>query len=248
MSHKATNWAINQRGLKPATKLVLWYLCDRHHPDHGCFPSQETLAEDCEMSRSSLNTHLKELEARGLIQRIQRSDKTSKRQQSTLYLLAFEDQPEAGKSRRRRGPGAKSGHGTSARAPGAKSGHGAGTQTQSAPCPETGDGRTSAARRAPCATSGQGAVSKKQGEPCPEMGRSRVQNVDTILVKEPVKNQRARGEGLPNPLVVADAKRAVERFRQGRDDALAEVKPWVRNHILAANLLTPDERRRSGMI
>tara|TARA_R110002126_G_scaffold216367_2_gene362422 strand:- start:792 stop:965 length:174 start_codon:yes stop_codon:yes gene_type:complete len=51
-----------------------------------------------------------------------------------------------------------------------------------------------------------------------------------------------------NPLVAADAERAVERFRQGRDDALAEVKPWVRNHILAANLLTPDERRRAGMI
>jgi hypothetical protein len=26
MSHRATNWAIQQRGLAPATKLVLWLL------------------------------------------------------------------------------------------------------------------------------------------------------------------------------------------------------------------------------
>ena len=39
MSHAATNWAIQQRGLKPATKIVLWFLCDRHNPDFGCFPT-----------------------------------------------------------------------------------------------------------------------------------------------------------------------------------------------------------------
>jgi hypothetical protein len=40
MSHAATNWAIQQRGLKPTTKIVLWHLCDRHNPDFGCFPTQ----------------------------------------------------------------------------------------------------------------------------------------------------------------------------------------------------------------
>ena len=44
MSHKATVWAIQQRGLKPATKIVLWFLCDRHNPDFGCFPTQMRLA------------------------------------------------------------------------------------------------------------------------------------------------------------------------------------------------------------
>jgi hypothetical protein len=58
MSHKATNWAIQLRGLSPVTKLVLWYLCDRHNPDFGCFPSQDQLAADAEISRASLNTHL----------------------------------------------------------------------------------------------------------------------------------------------------------------------------------------------
>ena len=32
MSHDATNWAIQRRGLKPTTKIVLWHLCDRFNP------------------------------------------------------------------------------------------------------------------------------------------------------------------------------------------------------------------------
>ncbi|WP_202910047.1 helix-turn-helix domain-containing protein [Tabrizicola thermarum] len=90
MSHHATNWAIQQRGLQPATKLVLWYLADRHNPDFGCFPSQEQLAADCEMSRRSVNRHLDELEQRGLIRREERIDPRTKRQRPTRYVLAFE--------------------------------------------------------------------------------------------------------------------------------------------------------------
>lgn len=90
MSHAATNWAIQQRGLPPATKLVLWHLCDRHNPDFGCFPSQAQLAEDAEVSRSQLNVHLQRLEAAGLIRRVQRVDEATNRQQSTRYILGFE--------------------------------------------------------------------------------------------------------------------------------------------------------------
>ena len=99
MSHEATNWAIKQRGLKPAAKLVLWHLCDRFHPDNGCFPSQETLARDCEMSRSSLNEHLASLEAAALIRREVRRDIATKQQKSTMYRFAFEPDfpcPESG--------------------------------------------------------------------------------------------------------------------------------------------------------
>lgn len=111
MSHSATNWAIQQRGLKPATKLVLWHLCDRHHPDNGCFPSQDTLADDCEMSRSALNEHLKTLEDRGLIKRQQRVDADTKRQKSTSYIFAFElgNTQDAGKPCPENGHGAVSG-------------------------------------------------------------------------------------------------------------------------------------------
>jgi len=89
LSHEATNWAVKQRGIKPAAKIVLWQLCDRYHPDHGCFPSQETLADDCELSRSSLNDQLAELEAVGLIQRERRHD-TGRRRESTRYRFRFE--------------------------------------------------------------------------------------------------------------------------------------------------------------
>ena len=70
MSHDATNWAIQQRGLKPTTKIVLWHLCNRHNPDYGCFPSQNRLAYDSEISRSTLNDHLGHLEAEGLLRRV----------------------------------------------------------------------------------------------------------------------------------------------------------------------------------
>jgi DNA-binding transcriptional ArsR family regulator len=90
MSHKATNWAINQRGLAPAAKIVLWHLCDRHNPDFGCFPSQDRLAHDCEMSRASVNRHLGELEEKGLIARQVRRDEAN-RQLPTMYKFAFEE-------------------------------------------------------------------------------------------------------------------------------------------------------------
>lgn len=90
MSHEATNWAIQQRGIKPALKVVLWHLCDRYNPDNGCFPSQETLAFDAEVSRSALNTYLDELEERGLIAREQRRERGSNKQERTRYRLAFE--------------------------------------------------------------------------------------------------------------------------------------------------------------
>ncbi|MGO8091016.1 helix-turn-helix domain-containing protein [Rhizobium leguminosarum] len=90
MSHDATNWAIKQHGIKPALKVVLWNLCDRYHPDNGCFPSQETLAADWEVSRSALNTHLDELEARGLIAREQQRARGTNRMERTRYSFAFE--------------------------------------------------------------------------------------------------------------------------------------------------------------
>ena len=90
MSHAATNWAIGQRGLKPATKIVLWLLCDRHNPDYGCFPTQARLAEDAEMSISALNDHLATLERLGLIRRIRTHDPHTRRRMPMRYILGFE--------------------------------------------------------------------------------------------------------------------------------------------------------------
>lgn len=135
MSHEATNWAIRQRGLKPSAKLVLWHLCDRYHPDNGCFPAQETLANDCEISRAGLNNQLEELEEAGLIRRETRHDQATKRQKSTLYRFAFE----------------------------------ADFRVQNLD------------------TDGAKAVSRNDAEPCPKNSESRVQNLDTNSVREPVR-------------------------------------------------------------
>lgn len=129
MSHDATNWAIKQRGFKPATKFVLWHLCDRYHPDNGCFPSQETLADDCELSRSALNEHLAILETAGLIAREQRREKGSKQQLSTRYRFAFEAgfAPVCAEK-----PCPESGHGSDGEAV---------SGNDAEPCPENGQSR-----------------------------------------------------------------------------------------------------------
>lgn len=90
MSHAATHWALQQRGLKPTTKIVLWHLCDRFNPDFGCFPTQARLADDAELSVSSLNEHLAKLEEAGLIRRLRCHDPRTHRRQATRYILGFE--------------------------------------------------------------------------------------------------------------------------------------------------------------
>ena len=123
MSHKATVWAIQQRGLKPATKIVLWFLCDRHNPDFGCFPTQVRLAEDAEMSVSALNNHLTKLEELRLIHRVRSYDPRTHKRKATRYILGFEDgfppepTPETGdgiagtEEEHNTGPTPDSGHG-----------------------------------------------------------------------------------------------------------------------------------------
>jgi hypothetical protein len=124
MSHKATSWAIQQRGIRPAAKIVLWHLCDRYHPDNGCFPSQETLADDCELSRSSLNDQLDALEKANLIRREPQRD-DGNRQRSTRYRFAFEaDFQPAGSSE-----------------PCPEIGHGSVSENHPIPCPKNAESR-----------------------------------------------------------------------------------------------------------
>jgi hypothetical protein len=89
MSHAATNWALKQRGIKPAAKIVLWHLCDRYHPDNGCFPSLETLAEDCEMSRRSVQDQIAALEEAGLL-RVEKMPRIDGRLPRNRYVFPFE--------------------------------------------------------------------------------------------------------------------------------------------------------------
>lgn len=91
MSHEATNWAVKQRGLRPIAKIVLWHLADCHNPTMGCFPTQEYIAGEAEVSRASVNRILTELEHAGVIRREQQIDQVSRRQLPTRYRLAFEN-------------------------------------------------------------------------------------------------------------------------------------------------------------
>ena len=172
MSHDATNWAIKQRGLKPTTKIVLWHLCDRFNPDYGCFPSQARLAHDCEISRSTLNDHLRQLEAFGLLRRVPRIDPVTKRQQPTRYILGF----ERGFTPADVVPSPEIGHGNAGAAEITDDASTCGPDAPGTadPCPEFGHGI------APKAVSGF------QPDPCPEKGQSRVRNPDTNLVREPL--------------------------------------------------------------
>ena len=172
MSHDATNWAIKQRGLKPTTKIVLWHLCDRFNPDFGCFPSQVRLAHDCEISRSTLNDHLRQLEASGLLRRVPRIDPVTKRQLPTRYILGF----ERGFTPANVVPCPDIGHGNAGAVEITDD-----TGTCGLNEPETAD---------PCLDFGPGiapkAVSEFCHDPCPEKGQSRVRNPDTNLVREPL--------------------------------------------------------------
>ncbi len=181
MSHAATNWAIQQRGLKPTTKIVLWHLCDRFNPDYGCFPSQVQLAYDCEISRATLNRHLDDLEAGGLIRRIRRVDHRTGQQRPTRYLLGFEQGfPPPGSNP----PDAD---------------HSAPFDLDAAPnpCPDlrhgpddenpsTDNGLSSESAPRPCLNSGHDPASHSGAIPCLKNGDSRVSKRDTNPVREPL--------------------------------------------------------------
>lgn len=186
MSHKATLWAIEQRGLKPTTKIVLWHLCDRFNPDFGCFPSQARLAEDCEISRSTLNEHLDRLEAAKLLRRVPRVDPVTKRQMPTRYILGFEDggiphDPE---------PCTESGHGDWPIPCGEAFAQG--TDNPADPSPEIAHGTPPKA------------VSGFCPDPCPENAQSRVRNPDTNLVREPLSKPVKEEEGAQACAAISD--------------------------------------------
>lgn len=191
MSHEATNWAFKQRGLRPSARVVLLYLANRHNPDHGCFPSQDQLAADCEISRSGLNVILDELTQKGLIRRERRVNPGTRKQMSTRYILGFEsDFPQE--------PSPETGHGNPPE-PSPESGHVIGQK----PCP-------------------------KQPEPCPKNAESRVQNLDTNLVREPViTTAHARASGALDRCLAVCGMAVPSRARRQLAADGATVAAWL---------------------
>ena len=65
-----TALAMKQQGIRPATKVVLYWIADHHNSETGdCFPSINRLAILCEMSRRSVETQITALEDLGLLKR-----------------------------------------------------------------------------------------------------------------------------------------------------------------------------------
>jgi helix-turn-helix protein len=228
LSHEATNWAIKQRGLKPSAKLLLWQLCDRFHPDNGCFPSQDTLAHDCEMSRSSVNRHLEELEAKGRIKRVRRYTEGSHRQRATRYLLGFQFSED---------PAPKSGDGSAKKdqKPRRKSGR---------PTPESGDEFD----KEPCPNLRHGTVSQKAPKLCPKNRESRVSNWGSNLVKEPVKNlARAREAKFFTDDERFKARQIADHINGGGSINPEAIAPRVRCCLLAEEMISNDIAERHGI-
>lgn len=175
MSHRATIWAIQQRGLKPATKIVLWFLCDRHNPDFGCFPTQARLADDAEMSISSLNEHLARLQELRLIHRVRTHDPRTHKRQATRYILGFEEGfPQE--------PTPETGDGFD------------GTEEEQVddPSPESGHGND------------PGAISGFSAKPSPDFAQSHLRNPETNLVREPLSKPVKEEEGAQACAAISD--------------------------------------------
>lgn len=91
MSHYMTALAMKQEGLKPATKIVLYWLADHHNGETGkCFPSLARLCKVTEMGKTALVGHLDTLEKLGLIERLRKYDNNGAFK-STDYVLTLKD-------------------------------------------------------------------------------------------------------------------------------------------------------------
>lgn len=75
---------------KQAHKLLLLTLAVYANADGYCFPSQRTLAEECDLCRQTVNGHLKWLEEHGYLVSRPRVD-WSGRSTSKEYVLPFRD-------------------------------------------------------------------------------------------------------------------------------------------------------------
>lgn len=116
------------------------------------------------------------------------------------------------------------------------------------PSPKTGDGNPPGSGPTHLQPDGDGAISNLGPDPSPKSGPTHLQPTG----EEPVKNleitsARAGARRSINPMVIAEAERAVASWRDGRTDVFDDLQPWVLGHVLAAGLLTEAERQNLGV-
>lgn len=92
MSHYMTALAMKQQGLKPAAKIVLYWLADHYNGETGeCFPSHKRLAEVCEMTDRSVRNQIEVLKDMGLIEVFDRK-RPNGSQTSNAYKLLLKEE------------------------------------------------------------------------------------------------------------------------------------------------------------
>ena len=81
--------AMNMKVGNPLRKLVLLKLADNSNDDGECWPSYQHIADQCEISRSSVKAHVRELEKCGLLKREMRSGE--KGNSSNVFHLTLDN-------------------------------------------------------------------------------------------------------------------------------------------------------------
>jgi len=170
------------------------------------------------------------LERFGLLRRERRVDPQKRRQKSTRYILAFEEDfdvetpPETGTVT----PVRQSKNGTGSSAEIARS--------------------EDVEKREPCLKMRHGAVSQKQPKPCLKKRKSRVSICDTNLVREPVRNQRTKNAAL---FFTADerfeAKEISERIEAGGRVVWSAVPRRVGECLVAEGLISDGDAKLLGL-
>lgn len=85
-----TALAMQQKGLKPSTKIVLYWIADHHNGETGeCFPSHRRLAELCECSDRDVRRQINKLVEVGLIS-VENRSRENGSQTSNAYRLHLE--------------------------------------------------------------------------------------------------------------------------------------------------------------
>jgi len=87
MSHIASYWAVEQKGLPVNAKIILMLLADCHNGQTGeCFPSISLLVEKSNISERSVHYALGHMCNHGLITKVFRQE-ANRRQRSNQYIL-----------------------------------------------------------------------------------------------------------------------------------------------------------------
>ncbi|MDI6022625.1 helix-turn-helix domain-containing protein [Leucobacter sp. UT-8R-CII-1-4] len=86
MSIRALNWAWEQRTGSPTAKAILAALADLADETHSCFPSTEWIADRAEVSLSTVQRYLKQLEESGYLSRERRYIAFGKRSNDRFVL------------------------------------------------------------------------------------------------------------------------------------------------------------------